>query len=60
MATRIKVTQVRSGINCPKVQKKTLVALGLKKLNSSVEHDNTPVIKGMIRKVNHLVKYTEI
>ena len=55
MATKIKVTQVKSRIKSPKLQKRTLDALGLKKLNRTVEHEDTPVIRGMIEKVRHLV-----
>lgn len=55
MAT-IKIQQVRSSIDCPKVQKATLVALGLKKMNAVVEHEATPAILGMVEKVKHLVK----
>lgn len=54
MAT-IKVKQVRSRINCPIDQKRTLDALGLKKLNRVVEHEDNPAIRGMINKVKHLV-----
>ena len=50
-----KVKQVRSRINCPKTQKLTLDALGLKKLNRVKEHEATPQILGMIEKVKHLV-----
>jgi len=52
---KIKVKQVRSRINCPIDQKKTLDALGLRKLNRVVEHEDNPAIKGMIAKVKHLV-----
>ena len=52
---KIKIKQVKSRINCPAVQKKTLDALGLKKLNSVVEHNATPQILGMVEKVKHLV-----
>ena len=55
MAT-IKIQQVKSRINCPKVQKLTLDALGLHKMNAVVEHDDTPSIRGMVEKVKHLVK----
>lgn len=54
MAT-IKVKQVRSRINCPENQKRILDALGLRKLNKTVEHEATPSILGMIAKVKHLV-----
>ena len=56
---KIKVTQVRSGINRPARQKKTLLALGIKKLHKTVEHEATPQIMGMISKVQHLVKVSE-
>ena len=52
---KIKVTQVKSRIKCPERQKRTLDALGLRKLNRTVEHQDTPVIRGMIEKVKHLV-----
>jgi len=51
----IKIRQVRSKIRCPKVQKLTLEALGLKKMNAVVEHEATPQILGMVAKVKHLV-----
>jgi large subunit ribosomal protein L30 len=51
----IKIKQVRSRIRCPKDQKRTLDALGLKKMNRVVEHDATPAILGMVEKVKHLV-----
>jgi ribosomal protein L30, bacterial/organelle len=54
MAT-IKITQVRSRIKCPKDQKKTLDALGLRKRGRTVEHEANPAILGMIEKVKHLV-----
>lgn len=56
---RIKVTQVRSTIKKPKDQKATIVALGLGKMNRTVEVENTPQVAGMIRKVSHLVKVEE-
>lgn len=55
MAT-IKIKQVKSRIKCPKVQKLTLDALGLRKLNAVVEHEATPSILGMVENVKHLVK----
>ncbi|MGF1534044.1 MAG: 50S ribosomal protein L30 [Bernardetiaceae bacterium] len=57
---KIKITQVRSTIKRPKDQKATIVALGLGKINRSVEHEATPQILGMVRKVRHLVVYEEI
>lgn len=58
MAT-IKIKQVKSRINCPKDQKMTLDALGLRKLNRVVEHPDNPAIRGMINKVKHLVSVVE-
>jgi len=52
----IEITLVKSTIDRPEVQKKTVRALGLNKLNSKVVHNETPQILGMIRKVSHLVK----
>ena len=51
----IKIKQVKSRIRCPKDQKGTLDALGLRKLNQVVEHEDTPSILGMVEKVKHLV-----
>ena len=59
MAT-IKVKQTKSRIKCPKDQKRTLDALGLKKINASVEHDDSVIIKGMLERVKHLVKIEEV
>ena len=55
MAT-IKIQKVRSTIKSPKVQKETMEALGLRKMNQVVEHEATPSILGMVAKVTHLVK----
>ena len=57
---KIKITQVKSGIDRSERQKQTLIALGLKKLNASREVEATPQILGMIDKVAHLVKVEEI
>ena len=51
----IKVKQIKSRINAPKDQKATLLALGLRKISQVVEVEDTPSIRGMIRKVHHLV-----
>ncbi|MGI9527429.1 MAG: 50S ribosomal protein L30 [Weeksellaceae bacterium] len=53
---KIKITQVKSAINRTKRQKATLEALGFRKLNQTVEHDDSAAIKGMIAKVGHLIK----
>ncbi len=57
---KVKVKQVKSGIDRPARQKATLVALGLRKMNHTVEHEATPQILGMIRKVAHLVTVENI
>ena len=57
--SQIKIQQVRSKIKSPKDQKLTLQALGLKKLNQIVEHNDTPQIRGMVEKVKHLVRIVE-
>jgi large subunit ribosomal protein L30 len=57
---KLRIRQVRSAINRPARQKKTLVALGLKKLNRPKEVEATPQILGMIDKVKHLLKVEEI
>lgn len=57
---KVKVTQIKSGIDRPARQKRTLQALGLRKMNASVEVEKTPQIEGMITKVLHLVKVEEV
>jgi large subunit ribosomal protein L30 len=56
---KIKIKQTRSRIGSPKDQKRTLDALGLRKMNKVVEHDDTPTIRGMIAKIQHLVTIVE-
>lgn len=56
---KIKVTKVKSAINRTITQKRTLEALGLKKIGQTIEHDATPSILGMISKVSHLVSSEE-
>jgi len=58
MAT-IKVKKVKSAINRPARQKKTLQALGLRKMNQVIEHEATPQILGMVAKVAHMVEVVE-
>ncbi|MFZ5810278.1 MAG: 50S ribosomal protein L30 [Chloroflexota bacterium] len=55
----LRITLVRSPIGYPQRQKDTVRALGLKKLNQTVEHLDSPVIRGMIAKVTHLVEVEE-
>ena len=57
---KIKITQVKSKIGSDKRQKATITALGIKKLNHSVEVEATPQILGMVNKVRHLVIVEEI
>jgi large subunit ribosomal protein L30 len=57
---KVIVKQVRSVIGRPKRQRETMIALGLRKMNASVEHEVTPQIKGMINKVSHLVTVEEV
>lgn len=57
---KLKITLTRSLIGRPEDQRATVKALGLGKLNSFVVQDETPTIKGMIRKVEHLVKVEEV
>ena len=58
--SKIKITQVKSGIDRPERQKRTLQALGLRKMLSTVEVEATPQILGMVQKVNHLIKVEEV
>ncbi|PPK85381.1 LSU ribosomal protein L30P [Neolewinella xylanilytica] len=52
---KIKITQVKSVIDRPQRQKDTIKALGIKKMHQTVEREDTPVIRGMVNKVAHLV-----
>lgn len=57
---RLKITQVKSRIGATERQCRNLDALGLKRINASVEHDDSVIIKGMIERVKHLVKVEEV
>lgn len=57
---KLRITQVKSTIDRKKKQKLTIEALGLGKLHRTVEHNDTPQIRGMVNKVAHLVKFEEI
>jgi large subunit ribosomal protein L30 len=59
LMTKIKVTQVRSGIGSTKRQKRTLEALGIKKLHNTIEVETSPQVLGMINKVKHLLRVEE-
>ncbi|WP_394991224.1 50S ribosomal protein L30 [Emticicia sp.] len=56
---KVKITQVRSTIGRPEVQKRTIAALGLGKLNRTVEKELNPAMKGMINAVKHLLVIEE-
>ncbi len=56
---KIKIKQVRSAINRPARQKATMKALGFSKMNQVIEHEETPQIRGMINKVQHLIEVVE-
>lgn len=60
MAGKIKITQLKSGIGRKEDQKRTLEALGLRKIRHTVEHTATPQILGMVHKVKHLINVEEI
>ena len=57
---KIKITQVKSGIDRPERQKRTLRALGLRKMNASKEVEANPQILGMVRAVHHLLKVEDV
>jgi len=56
---KLKITLIKSPIGYSKRQKGTVAALGLKKINQSVEQEDSQVIRGMINKVSHLIKVEE-
>lgn len=60
VADRIRITQVRSAVGRQKIQRRTLRALGIRRHQQAVEHDDTPAIRGMIAKVDYLVEVTEV
>jgi large subunit ribosomal protein L30 len=60
MVKKVQITQKRSTIKRPKTQILTIQSLGLGKINRTVEHELTPQIAGMIKKVNHLITVKEL
>ena len=56
---KLRITLIKSGIGYAQVQKRTLKALGLNRLNQSVIHNDCPSVRGMINKVRHLIKVEE-
>jgi large subunit ribosomal protein L30 len=59
MTKKLRITYMKSAIGYSERQKGTIRALGLRKLNQTVEHDDNPVIRGMVNKVSHLVTVEE-
>jgi large subunit ribosomal protein L30 len=59
-ATKLEITQIRSGIGRPTKHRRTLRALGIRRHQQSVVHDDSPQIRGMIQQVKHLVRVNEI
>lgn len=59
MAGRLRITWVKSGINRKQDQRRTIRALGLRRLGQTVEHEDTPSLRGMVTKVRHLVTVEE-
>ncbi|HVR43385.1 MAG TPA: 50S ribosomal protein L30 [Thermoanaerobaculia bacterium] len=57
--TKIRVRQIRSGIGCPVEMRETLRALGLRRMHQVVERKDTPEVRGMIRKIPHLVEVVD-
>ena len=57
---KIRITQIKSKNGRPERQRRTLEALGIRKMNHSVEHEATPQILGMVDKISHLVKVEKI
>ncbi len=60
MMSKLRITYSKSSIGYKEDQKRTIRALGFRKLNQTVELDDTPAIRGMIHKVNHLVTVEEV
>jgi len=58
--TKLKITQIRSVIGRPQPHRRVIAALGLRRHQATVIHDDTPAIRGMVQKVRHLVKVEEV
>ncbi len=58
--SRLRITQIKSAIHRQQNQKKTLEALGIKRMHHTVEHNDTPQIRGMIHKISHLLDVEEL
>jgi len=59
-ARKLRITYVKSSIGYAEVQKRTVCALGLQHIGDAVEHEDTPVVRGMADKVRHLVQVEEV
>ena len=57
---RVRITQIKSKIGQPETQKRTLAALGIKKMHQTVEHDDSPEIMGMVNKLKPLLKVEKL
>ncbi len=57
---KLKIKQFKSRIGATENQKRNLTALGLKRINHTVEHDDSPIIRGMLTKVKHMVIVEEV
>ena len=57
---KLRITWITSAIGCNQDQKATIRALGLRRLNQTVEHEDTPSIRGMLFKVQHLIQVAEV
>ena len=60
MSNKLRIKYVKSAIGYNERQKRTIRALGLRRLGDVVEQDDTPVIRGMVNRVGHLVEVTEV
>ncbi|MDE2654540.1 MAG: 50S ribosomal protein L30 [Gemmatimonadetes bacterium] len=60
MARRIRIKQVRSAVGRQKIQRRTLAALGIRRHQQSVVHEDTPAIRGMIARIDYLLEVTEV
>jgi large subunit ribosomal protein L30 len=60
MAKKLKITQIKSAIGYRQRTKDTLIALGIKKMNTTVIHSESPAIKGMVNSISHLLKVEEV
>ncbi len=60
MPKKLRITQIRSAIDRPDIQKRSVRALGIRRLHHTVEKNDTPQIRGMIKKIEHLLKVTEV